>query len=222
MFTGLIQGKGRIDAIEARGNENRLRITAQYPLENIEFGESIATNGVCLTVETFGDRWFTAYASGETMKLTNLGNLRKGSTVNLERAMAMGERFGGHIVSGHVDCLGTVASITPAGQSNIYRISFPAEHGPMVVQKGSITLDGISLTVNDCGEDFLEVNIIPATQQETTIAQWKVGYQVNLETDIIGKYVQNMLNPYLQKGKKPAGNPKGSKLSMEFLREHGF
>lgn len=219
MFTGLIQGQGTIESADNRGSETRFRIRALYDLENIVLGESIAINGTCLTVETFGDRWFTAYASRETLSVTSLGSLKTGSTVNIERAMAMGDRFGGHIVAGHVDCLATVESVRPEGESKIYRLVFDKEHGPFVIPKGSITLDGISLTINSCGEDWLEVNIIPETQSVTTISQWSAGRKVNMETDVIGKYVQRMLGAWLPGG---AGKPAESKITPEFLAKHGF
>ncbi|PKN07748.1 MAG: riboflavin synthase [Deltaproteobacteria bacterium HGW-Deltaproteobacteria-8] len=221
MFTGLIQGKGRIDAVEARGAETRLKVRALFDLPKIVLGESIAVNGACLTVETFGENWFTVYASAETLKHTSLGALKTGAEVNLERALALGDRLGGHMVSGHVDCLATVAEIKPAGESRVYTLSFPAEYGALVVPKGSVALDGISLTVNDCGPEFLSVNIIPATQRETTISGWTPGTRVNMETDLIGKYVRNMLGPWLS-SMGTAGGSAPSKLSMEFLRENGF
>lgn len=218
MFTGLVLGQGTIQSIQHMGKETRLTIRPLCALPNIELGESIATNGVCLTVEAFDTDWFSVYASEETMRLSNLGNLRTGSKVNLERALAMGDRLGGHIVSGHVDCLAEVASVTPAGLSKIYRLSFPEQYGPQIIPKGSVTLDGISLTVNDCGTTFLEVNIIPETQKVTTISEWSPGYKVNLETDIIGKYVQRMLGPWQGAQEQPPEE----KVTMNFLREHGF
>lgn len=218
MFTGLIQGKGRIENAENRGNETRFKVSA-LKIKDYEKGESIAINGVCLTVETYSDSWFTCYASKESMSVTNLGNLKRGSMVNYERALAMGDRLGGHIVSGHVDCLGAVESVRPEGESKIYRIKFPAEYGKYVVTKGSVALDGISLTVNDCGADYLEVNIIPETQDETTISLWTPGYAVNIETDVIGKYVERMVAPWT--GQKTDDKPH-SKITMDFLRENGF
>ncbi|MBU1041235.1 MAG: riboflavin synthase [Proteobacteria bacterium] len=223
MFTGLIQGKGRVVTVEARGAETRLKLRALFELKNITPGESIAVNGACLTVENYGDNWFTVYASAETLQHTSLGALKTGAEVNLERALALGDRLGGHLVSGHVDCLASVTDIKPAGESRVYTLAFPAEYGQLVVPKGSITLDGISLTVNDCGPEFLSVNIIPATQRETTISGWTPGTKVNMETDLIGKYVRNMLGPWLAaSGVGGGGGKPASKLSMDFLREHGF
>lgn len=221
MFTGLIMGMGRIEAADTRGDETRFRIKALFDLPDIELGESIAVNGVCLTVETRGENRFTCYASRETLSVTSLGALRVGSQVNLERAMAMGDRFGGHIVSGHVDCLAEVAEVRPAGESRIYRLSFDSADGRYVIPKGSVALDGISLTVNDCAPTWLEVNIIPETQKVTTISGWTPGTRVNMETDIIGKYVERMVQPWTA-GDKGADAKSGPGITMDYLREHGF
>lgn len=215
MFTGIIHGQGEVTALQTTGKETRLSLRALYALENIQQGESIAVNGVCLTAENFGSRTFTAYASSETMSRSNLGQLRPGALVNLERALAVGDRLGGHIVSGHVDCLATVARITDAGQSRCIRLHFPKVYGAEVVGKGSVTLDGISLTVNDCGPEYLEVNVIPETWGVTTVAHWTEGASVNMETDIIGKYVRHMLHPY-------AGQSPESRIDEDFLKKHGF
>ncbi|MEG6551076.1 riboflavin synthase, partial [Desulfocurvibacter africanus] len=151
---------------------------------------------------------------------TNLGKLRPGSNVNLERALAFGDRLGGHLVSGHVDCLAEVESVSPAGESKKYVLRFPAEYGPTVIEKGSVALDGISLTINECGPDFLSVNIIPETQGQTTILDWAPGRAVNMETDLIGKYVQRMIAPYVSGQGQGAAKP--SSINEEFLRRHGF
>jgi len=220
MFTGIIQGQGEVVAVEPMGGETRLRLRALFALDAIVKGESIATNGTCLTVETYGERWFTAYASSETMQRTNLGDLRQGARVNLERALAVGDRLGGHIVSGHVDCVAELRSITQAGLSKVYRLGFPSAFGPQVIPKGSVALDGISLTVNHCGPDFLEVNVIPETQGVTTIASWKPGTRVNMETDVIGKYVQNMLAPW--NTPHTGEDAPSGRITLDFLRENGF
>ncbi len=223
MFTGLIQGMGKVLGVDTRGQETRFSLQPLFELADIQLGESIAVNGVCLTVEKFSTGVFQAYASQETLRASSLGDLRMGHTVNLERALALGDRLGGHLVSGHVDCLATVASISPSGESRVYRLAFPAEYGPFVVPKGSVALDGISLTVNNCGADFLEVNIIPSTQRETTIASWNPGRKVNMETDLIGKYVQQMLAPWTGAGSAaplPEGTDSG--LTEEFFRKYGF
>ncbi|MBU1003621.1 MAG: riboflavin synthase [Proteobacteria bacterium] len=218
MFTGLVECTGNVLAAEKRGTETRLCI-APATMRDFVMGESIAINGTCLTVENFGGDWFSAYASAETMGCTSLGNLRSGSLVNLERALALGDRLGGHLVSGHVDCIAKVASVTPAGESKIYRLSYPGEYGPQVIAKGSVALDGISLTVNACGPDWLEVNIIPETQRVTSISKWTAGTGVNMETDLIGKYVQRMIAPW-SGGPLPGTSKDG--LTEEFLRKNGF
>ncbi len=215
MFTGIINGAGQVRSVQQKGQETRLFIQALFSLENIEIGESIAVNGVCLTVESGKDSSFNAYASTETMQHTNLGALKQGSIVNLERALALGQRLGGHIVSGHVDGQARVASITNVGESRCVRLSFEQNFAPEVIKKGSITLDGISLTINNCGADFLEVNIIPETWASTTVKHWQVGSLVNLETDIIGKYVRHLLAPWQAESAK-------SKVSLQLLAENGF
>jgi riboflavin synthase len=224
MFTGLIDGQGDVLAIRKSGTECRLRIRPRFAMPHIVNGESIAVNGACLSVENHGSDYFAAYASAETLARTTLGHLRIGDQVNLERAMALGERLGGHLVSGHVDCLARVEHIRSAGQSLQYRLAFPVEYAPHVIAKGSVALDGISLTVNACGPNFLEVNIIPDTQKRTSIRKWKVGSQVNMETDMIGKYVCNMLSVWQTAA---AGGPKEnrqqkSELSREMLLRNGF
>lgn len=218
MFTGIIQGTGHVATMDRRGNETRFTLRPCFVLTDYQHGESIAVNGVCLTVETFGADWFTAYASAETLSVTNLGGLRAGASVNLERALSLGDRIGGHIVSGHVDCVAHVLSMRPAGESLIYRLGFDAAFSRQVIPKGSVTLDGISLTVNDCGQDYLEVNIIPATQRETTISGWTPGQRVNMETDVIGKYVQRMLGPWTAS----SASSRPSAITPDFLKEHGF
>lgn len=219
MFTGLVLGMGRIESADNMGGETRFGIRALFDLDNIVLGESIAVNGVCLTVETFGERWFTAYASAESMRVTTLGELKTGGTCNLERAMAVGDRLGGHIVSGHVDCVARVAEVKPAGESKIYRLTFPESQGRYVIKKGSVALDGISLTVNDCARDWLEVNIIPETQKATTISGWAPGRTVNMETDVIGKYVERMIAPWTG---QETDDAKPSGVTMDFLTRHGF
>ncbi len=216
MFTGLVLGMGEVTRIAPGTVDTRLTIRALFPVDSWVRGESIAVNGACLSVETFSGDSFTAYASKETLGITSLGALRIGHKVNLERALAFGDRLGGHLVSGHVDGLATLEAVTPAGGSRILRVRFPEEFSPQVIPKGSVALDGVSLTVNLCGTGFLEVNVIPDTQAATTIGTWEPGRILNFETDLIGKYVQRMLGAYTDAPEKE------SRLSMDFLREHGF
>ncbi len=219
MFTGLIQGQGTITAIQAQGDDKRLAVRTHFSLENVELGESIAVNGVCLTVESGDSHSFTAFVSAESLTHTNIGLLRQGSLVNLERALAVGQRLGGHMVSGHVDCVAEVQSITPVGQSRCIRLAFSSKYSPEIISKGSVTLDGISLTVNACGEEYLEVNVIPETWSVTTVGQWTAGSKVNLETDIIGKYVRHMLAPFTE---KLGVQPQKSAITENLLKQHGF
>jgi riboflavin synthase, alpha subunit len=228
MFTGIVYCLGDIAARSGSGRESRFTIVPRKPFTDTEVGESISVNGVCLTAEAFSGGAFTAYASEETLTASALASLKVKSVVNLERAVAVGTRLGGHIVSGHVDCVAKVASVAPRGGSTAFTIAFPAAMAHLVVPKGSVTLDGISLTVNECGTDFLTVNIIPETMRETIIHQWRAGTAVNMEADIIGKYVARMVETgFMPQGMTPrtgqnaeAGQNPG--LTMDFLRENGF
>ena len=172
MFTGIIQSIGEVIESTKKGVDLKITIKPGIIFENQEIGESIAINGCCLTVETFTKNTFTAFASKTTLENTNIQNLIKGSKVNLERALKLGQRLGGHIVTGHIDCIAQVIQIEQRGQSKYIKIQFPKIFSKEIVSKGSITLDGISLTVNDCGIGFLTVNIIPETQKQTIIYQW--------------------------------------------------
>ncbi len=234
MFTGLVEGIGEIEALKPGGGETRLSVRPRFKMEHVALGESIAVNGVCLTVESFASGVFTAYASAETLSRSNLGQLRRGSPVNLERALRLQDRLGGHIVSGHVDCLARVAAIGRAGASTLFRLDFPPEYAAQVIPKGSVALDGVSLTINECSERDLSVNIIPATIEATAIKHWRAGSLVNMETDVLGKYVLRALalgqaGPE-RAGQTPDRNTPGrnapeqeeGKISLEFLRENGF
>ena len=227
MFTGLVEGQGRVTAVEKRGGDILFRFHPLFAFDRPEIGESVACNGVCLTVETWipAGPEFTVFASAETASCTNLGGLRVGALVNMERAMMMGDRFGGHIVSGHVDCVARVESMVEVGGSRRVRMAFDPEWSSQVVPKGSVTLDGISLTVNDCGPGYLEVNIIPETWRVTTAANWKPGASVNMETDVIAKYVKSLLQPYAGGAGASCGTAKKeaeSRVTMDFLLKNGF
>jgi riboflavin synthase len=216
VFTGLIQSIGKIVRIQKFSKDIRLKILPTPPFKEIIIGESIAVNGACLTVESVEGDLFTVYVSEETLQKTNLKKLTISSIVNLERALTLGDRLGGHLVSGHVDCLSCIKNISTAGMSKKYILEFPEEYSKYVIEKGSIALDGISLTVNCCGKNFLEVNIIPETQKKTTISIWEIGTLVNTEFDIIGKYIEKMVGPWVKNKDKGAG------LTIDFLKEHGF
>ena len=193
-----------------------LTVGASRVLEGSRVGDSIAVNGVCLTVTSLGSTYFTADAMPETLDRSSLGRLSAGSPVNLERAMPADGRFGGHIVSGHIDGTGEVASITPDENAIWYRIKTTPQILRYIVEKGSITLDGISLTVARVDEETFSVSIIPHTQKETALYSLSAGSTVNLETDIIGKYVEKLMRPQPEE-ERPAGG-----LTEDFLRENGF
>ena len=213
MFTGLVIGMGEVLRVTPGAGESRFAFRPLFPAPAWIKGESIAVNGICLSVETFDAQSFTTFASRETIGLSNLGALRHGDRVNLERALALGDRLGGHLVSGHADGIAHVESIRDAGSSKLIRVTFPEEFSTQVIPKGSVALDGISLTINACGAGFLEVNIIPETQGTTTIGAWKAGRVLNFETDLIGKYVERMLGAWKE-------IPAESRLTLDFLREN--
>ena len=215
MFTGLVIGMGEVTRIVPGPQESRFTFRPLFPAPAWVKGESIAVNGACLSVETFDQASFTAYASQETLSRTNLSALAPGARVNLERALSLGDRLGGHMVSGHVDGQADLESISRAGASLILRVRFPEEFSSQVIAKGSVALDGVSLTVNECGSGFLTVNVIPETQSSTTVGTWTAGRRLNFETDMIAKYVERMLGPW----RAPAPE---SRLTMDFLRENGF
>lgn len=215
MFTGIIEEVGEITNI-VRGTQSAvLHIRCQEVLKGTKIGDSIAVNGVCLTVTSIEAHGYTADVMAETLDRSSLGTLRRGNRVNLERAMPADGRFGGHIVAGHIDGIGTVLAVTRDETAVWYRISAEPQVLRYIVEKGSITIDGISLTVAKVtGQDF-SVSIIPHTQANTVLADRDVGDIVNLETDIIGKYVEKLLRPQEMPEKK-------SRLTMEYLAEHGF
>ena len=194
MFTGIIQATGRIISLQKNGGDARLSInTGKLDLEGASTGDSIAVNGVCLTAVALNNSGFEADVSAETIAHSSLGRLSAGDPVNLEQAMLPDTRFGGHIVSGHVDGLGKIQELRTAGDSIILRVSLPQELSCYVARKGSITIDGVSLTVNSVIDNEFEVNIVPHTQQETIISTYRRGGLVNIEVDIIARYLERML-----------------------------
>ena len=194
MFTGIIQGVGTMAAREPRGGDVRLVIdVGSLPFEDVELGESIAVNGVCLTVVEFGPGRFAADASNETLSLTTLGSLSAGDALNLERAMRPDDRLGGHLVSGHVDGVGRVAAIEPDARAQRWRFEAGPEVLRYVAKKGSICVDGVSLTVNQADDTGFEVALIPHTIENTRFAHTGVGDPVNLEVDLIARYVERLL-----------------------------
>lgn len=189
MFTGLIEDIGRVCVWQTHADSGELTFETAIPLREISLGESIAVNGCCLTVVRKARRRLTVDVSPETLTRTNLGELRAGGLVNLERSLKLSDRLGGHLVTGHVDGVGRVSLIEQEGEFTFFRFEIPGTIGRLVVPKGSIAIDGISLTVNECGARFVAVAIIPFTLQHTNLHSHRVGDRVNLEADIIGKYV---------------------------------
>lgn len=193
MFTGIVEELGGIREIHREADSITLTIRATTVLDDVHHGDSIAVNGVCLTVVEFGDDFFTADLMQETLDRSSLGQVEVGSKVNLERATAVGQRLGGHIVQGHVDGTGEVISRTPGERWEVVRISLPEHLSKYVVEKGSIAVDGTSLTVSAVGEGFFEVSLIPTTLTDSVIGSTAVGAKVNLEVDVLAKYVEKML-----------------------------
>ena len=194
MFTGIIEGVGRIAALDHRGGDVRLSVAVgTLPFDAVQLGESIAVNGVCLTVIAFDDTSFAADASTETLSLTTLGGLQVGAAVNLERAMRPTDRLGGHLVSGHVDGVGRVSSVHDDARAQRWRFSAPAALLRYIAKKGSICVDGVSLTVNEVDDEGFDVALIPHTVSHTAFAETRVGDAVNLEIDLVARYVERLL-----------------------------
>lgn len=213
MFTGIIEEVGTVRAIKP----GSLELNATKVLEDVHLGDSIAVNGVCLTVTSFTSHSFCVDVMPETFRRTSLGSLSIGSKVNLERAMAANGRFGGHIVAGHVDDTGMISHTKKEGNAVWITVSTPDTLLRYIIEKGSITIDGISLTVAAVTDRDFSVSIIPHTGEETTLLGKKVGDLVNLECDMVGKYVEKLLS-FQEAPKKESP----SKLTLDFLTEHGF
>lgn len=212
MFTGLIESIGRITACERRGAAAVLTVSTTLPLSEISIGDSVSVSGACLTVTAKREAALTFDVSPESMASTTIGSLRIGQSVNLERAMRLGDRMGGHIVTGHIDCIGKLALMSETSGNHILEFSLPPENARYLIAKGSVAINGVSLTVNTVIQEGFSVNIIPHTFTNTTLEQLKVGDRVNLETDIIGKYVERLTSPWKS----------GGGLSMKTLAENGF
>jgi riboflavin synthase len=215
MFTGLIEDLGTVRELRGSADNARLTVATAIPMAELELGESIAVNGICLTVVTFGDGCFSADVSPETLDRSNLATLAPGGRVNLERALRLGARLGGHLVSGHVDAVATLVAQVRDG--NTLRLTFrlPAAVNRYVVEKGSVAIDGISLTVNSVTDETFAVAVIPHTLAMTTLKEGRVGSRVNIETDLIGKYVERLL------GRAPRDETRAP-VDLEFLAKHGF
>jgi riboflavin synthase len=218
MFTGIIEAVGEIVAAEPRGGDLRLRIKSNgLDLGDVQLGDSIATNGVCLTVVDLPGDGYWADVSVETLDFTTLRTWQVGRRVNLEKALTPTTRLGGHLVSGHVDGVGEVVSRHPDARSERFRIKAPAELAKYIAHKGSITVDGTSLTVNAVDGDEFELNIVPHTIEKTVIGDYQAGTKVNLEVDVIARYLERLLL-----GDKAADSKAGGGIDLAFLAENGF
>lgn len=215
MFTGLVEEMGRVLSITEGNHSMQIKIQCKKVLEGAKLGDSIATNGTCLTAVEIGKNYFVADCMHETMKRTNLHRLKKSDFVNLEKSITLSTPLGGHLVTGDVDCEGKIIEIRQDGIAKIYTVEFPKQYMKYVVEKGRVTLDGASLTVMELGEYTLGVSLIPHSQEMIILGKKKVGDYINVETDLIGKYVEKLLS-------FPKQEEKNSKLSLDFLAKNGF
>ncbi len=220
MFTGIIEETGTIAAVRRGSVSARLSIAGSIIFDDLKLGDSVAVNGVCLTAASISNGVFEADVMAETLRRSNLGSLHTGSRVNLERAMLAGGRFGGHIVSGHIDGTGTIAEMKREENAVWVKITAPDSIMRLIVEKGSIAIDGISLTVADLGPGFFRVSVIPHTGEETTLLSKHQGDVVNLENDVVGKYVEKLMN--FGGESTPHDNRESGGLSMEMLAANGF
>lgn len=218
MFTGLVQDVGFIKKLERWGELLRFTIQSHLFEENPQLGESVAVDGVCLTVVSLGRETFQVEVSPETLERTTLGEAEPGRPVNLERALKLSDRLGGHLVTGHVDGVGVLKKRETANRYLELEIKVPVKLGHYLVEKGSIAVDGVSLTINRCGKDWFGLALIPHTISRTALAMKGVGARVNIECDILGKYVEKFLEA--RAGKLPQGRPGG--VTQELLQKHGY
>ena len=217
MFTGIIQSVGKIASLEQRGGDMRIGIdTGKLPMEDVELGDSIAVSGVCLTVVEKTGKGFLADVSGETLRRTIIGKLGQGDGVNLEKALTLATRLGGHLVSGHVDGVGYVVSRSEDSRSVQFTLRAPDELARYIAAKGSITVDGVSLTVNAVNGAEFELNIVPHTLAETTLSGYRAGRHVNLEVDLVARYLERLLL-----GDR-AAQPENGGVTLEKLMDSGF
>jgi riboflavin synthase len=215
MFTGIIEATGELKKLEAKGGDLRVTIQSSgLDFSDVKLGDSIASNGVCLTVTAQGKDWFSADLSAETLKRTLFGQYKQGQRLNLEKALLPTTRLGGHLVSGHVDGVATISNIHTEGRAWQVYVKAPEELSRYIAEKGSVTIDGISLTVNELVADEFRLTIVPHTAMETTMSHWRAGSVVHIEVDLIARYLERLLRPTDDKQK--AG------ISLSLLQQSGF
>jgi len=218
MFTGLVEGIGKVKGVRRVSDDMRVTIAASFDTADCRVGDSISVDGVCLTITDLSAGAFGMDVSGETLSRSTLGSVKQGAEVNLERALRLSDRLGGHLVLGHVDGIGRILKKESQQRSWVLRIGIDPQLSRYTIEKGSIAVDGISLTINLCEKDFFEVNIIVQTGKETTLLKKKVGDRVNIETDLIGKYVEKL---FLKDGSEREEKPR-SGIDLEMLIRNGF
>lgn len=215
MFTGIIEAVGKIESIQKQSGDAKIKINVGHlDMSDVNLGDSIACNGVCLTAIEFSDHFYLADVSSESLRLTTLGDLEVGSSVNLEKALTPSTRLGGHLVSGHVDGVGEILSIERDARSVVYKINAPVEIAHYIAKKGSICVDGVSLTVNEVENTQFSLNLVPHTLKETTAKGYNVGSLVNLEVDLLARYLERLLTGQ--------DRDHSSKITQAFLAKSGF
>lgn len=217
MFTGIIESLGRVERIQDMGGDLRLQIDTPLDLSDVHLGDSIATNGICLTVVDWGKNWYAADVSKESLSRSTIAEWQLGQVVNVEKAMLPTTRFGGHIVSGHVDAVGEITQLRQDARSVYFEVTAPASIAQYLAEKGSVTIDGISLTINYLRGCVLSLNVIPHTAERTNISTWQVGRKVNIEVDVLARYIERLML-----GPAAAEQNQKSNISMQFLAENGF
>lgn len=217
MFTGIIESLGRVERIQDMGGDLRLQIHTPLDLSDVHLGDSIATNGICLTVVDWGENWYAADVSKESLSRSTIAQWQLGRVVNVEKAMLPTTRFGGHIVSGHVDAVGEITQLRQDARSVYFEVTAPASIARYLAEKGSVTIDGISLTINYLRGCVLSLNVIPHTAERTNISTWQVGCKVNIEVDVLARYIERLML-----GPAAAEQNQKSNISMQFLAENGF
>lgn len=215
MFAGIVEETGLIRNIKRGARSSKIVVSADKVFSDLKEGDSIALDGACMTVSMLREKEFSVDASFETLKITTLVELKKGDIVNLERAIRYSDRIGGHLVSGHIDGVGSIADREGAGDAFLLKIKAPPHILRYSIRKGSIAVDGVSLTINEVGSNFFSVTLIPFTIKMTTLGSKKIGNNVNLENDLIGKYIE----AFLKQGNRQPGK---ETIDLEFIREHGF